>query len=402
MATEFHKAITSEFYYLCKVNFYLLIHLQNMIDILLLIAGLALILFGANFLVDGASAIAKRFGISDFVIGMTIVGIGTSTPEMVVSFLSAAQGNADIAVGNVMGSNIFNILMILGITALISPLALTSNNIKKDIPFALLAAFALLFTGSDMFLDGASSNIISRTDGLMLLALFGVFMAYTIYSSQSAGTTANSSVTESGTAAATCNQTQPQELNQTQSQKLAQPQVQTQAQSQKLAQPQELNQELSQVQAPAQKPIWLSAIMVIGGLAGLVYGGDLFVAAASSLAKMLGVSDAVIAVTIMAGGTSLPELASCVVAAMKKNTDLALGNVIGSNVSNIFMILGGSAVIHPLGMANIGSFDFGTLLLGSVLLFAAAFTFKKRSLDRIEGALFILIYIGYVVLTITK
>ena len=329
-----------------------------MIDILLLIAGLALILFGANFLVDGASAIAKRFGISDFIIGMTIVGIGTSTPEMVVSFLSAAQGNADIAVGNVMGSNIFNILMILGITALISPLALTSNNIKKDIPFALLAAFTLLFAGSDMFLDGSAANIISRTDGLMLLALFGVFMAYTIYSSQSSSAIGN------------------------------------QAQEQPQTQP--------QLQAQAQKPVWVSAIMVIGGLGGLVYGGDLFVAAASSLAKMLGVSDAVIAVTIMAGGTSLPELASCVVAAMKKNTDLALGNVIGSNVSNIFLILGGSAVIHPLGMANIGTFDLGTLLLASILLFFTAFTFKKRTLDRIEGALFILIYIGYVVLTITK
>lgn len=388
MATEFHKAITSEFYYLCAVNFYLLIHLQNMIDILLLIAGLALILFGANFLVDGASAIAKRFGISDFIIGMTIVGIGTSTPEMVVSFLSAAQGNADIAVGNVMGSNIFNILMILGITALISPLALTSNNIKKDIPFALLAAFTLLFAGSDMFLDGSAANIISRTDGLMLLALFGVFMAYTIYSSQSSSATADSLA--SATLSATGNQTQEQAQPQAQPQAQTQPQTQTQTQAQTQTQPQ------------AQKPVWLAAIMVIGGLGGLVYGGDLFVAAASSLAKMLGVSDAVIAVTIMAGGTSLPELASCVVAAMKKNTDLALGNVIGSNVSNIFLILGGSAVIHPLGMANIGTFDLGTLLLASILLFFTAFTFKKRTLDRIEGALFILIYIGYVVLTITK
>ncbi|MBR4883462.1 MAG: calcium/sodium antiporter [Bacteroidales bacterium] len=337
-------------------------------DILLLIAGLALILLGANYLVDGASTIAKRFGISNFVIGMTIVGIGTSTPEMVVSFLSAAQGNADIAVGNVMGSNIFNILMILGITALISPLPLTSNNIKKDIPFSLLAVSTLLFAGSDMFLDGASANIISRTDGLMLLALFGVFMAYTIYSSQSASVTGV--------------QNQSQEL------------------TQELTQ--EPTQEPTQELSPAQKPIWLSVIMVIGGLAGLVFGGDLFVAAASSIAKMLGVSDAVIAVTIMAGGTSLPELASCVVAAMKKNTDLALGNVIGSNVSNIFMILGGSAVIHPLGMSNIGLFDMGTLLLASIFLFFTAFTFKKRSLDRIEGALFILIYIGYIVITITK
>ena len=327
-----------------------------MIDILILIAGLALILLGANYLVDGASAIAKRFGISDFIIGMTIVGIGTSTPEMVVSFLSAAQGNADIAVGNIVGSNLFNVLMILGVTALVTPLPLTSNNIKKDIPFALLAALTLAFAGNDILFDGAASNIVSRTDGLMLLSLFAVFMAYTIYSSQGAGT----ELPQAG-----------------------------------------VSSENGAVEAQDKpKPIWLSLIMVVGGLAGLVYGGDLFVASASAIAKMLGVSDAVIAVTIMAGGTSLPELASCIVAAVKKNTDLALGNVIGSNVSNIFLILGGSAIIHPLGMNNIGQMDLGFLILSSILLFITAFTFKKRSLDRVEGLLFILIYIGYVILTI--
>lgn len=156
-----------------------------MTDILLLILGLVLILVGANYLIDGASAIAKKFGISDFIIGMTIVGIGTSTPEMVVSFISAAQGNADIAVGNIVGSNIFNILMILGVTAIILPLPLTGNNIKKDIPFALLAVFTLIAAGADIILDKAAANILARTDGLLLLALFGVFMAYTIYSAQS-------------------------------------------------------------------------------------------------------------------------------------------------------------------------------------------------------------------------
>ena len=331
-----------------------------MINTLILIAGLALVLLGANYLVEGASSIAKRWGISDFVIGMTIVGIGTSTPEMVVSFLSAANGNADIAVGNVIGSNIFNILMILGITALILPLPLTKNNIKKDIPFALLAVLALIFAGADMLLDKAPANIISRTDGLLLLSLFGVFMAYTIYSSQTAEASPalpDSSSANSNTQMAGDNQVK-------------------------------------------QRPVWISALMIIGGLAGLVYGGDLFVNSASALAKMLGVSDAVIAVTIMAGGTSLPELASCVVAALKKNTDLALGNVIGSNVSNIFLILGGSAVIHPLGMANIGNLDLGMLLLSSILLFIAAFTFKKRSLDRVEGAIFVLLYISFIVMTL--
>ena len=283
-----------------------------MIDILLLIVGLALILTGANYLVDGASAIAKRAGLSDFIIGMTIVGIGTSTPEMVVSFASAIKGNADIAVGNVIGSNIFNTLMILGATALFSPIRLTSNNVKKDIPFALLAAFVLCTFGCSTWLDGTAVNTISRVSGIMLLSLFGVFMAYTIYSSSSQGATTDNPDNPSG--------------------------------SKKTA------------------PIWLASLMILGGLCGLVFGGDMFVNAASAIAKSLGVSDAVIAVTIVAGGTSMPELASCLVAAYKKNTDQALGNVIGSNVSNIFLILGGSATIHPLVMAGTKPLDLITLM----------------------------------------
>lgn len=320
-----------------------------MIDILLLIVGLVLILTGANYLVDGASAIAKRAGLSDFIIGMTIVGIGTSTPEMVVSFASAIKGNADIAVGNVLGSNIFNTLMILGATALFSPIRLTSNNVKKDIPFALLAAFVLCTFGCSTWLDGTAVNTITRVGGILLLSLFGVFMAYTIYSS---GSQAASNT--------------PDELSG----------------SKKTA------------------PIWLASLMIMGGLCGLVFGGDMFVNAASAIAKSLGVSDAVIAVTIVAGGTSLPELASCLVAAYKKNTDQALGNVIGSNVSNIFLILGGSATIHPLVMAGTKPLDLITLMVSSLLIFLFAFTFKKKQIDRIEGALLVCLYIAFVVLTL--
>ena len=320
-----------------------------MIDILLLIVGLALILTGANYLVDGASAIAKRAGLSDFIIGMTIVGIGTSTPEMVVSFASAIKGNADIAVGNVLGSNIFNTLMILGATALFSPIRLTSNNVKKDIPFALLAAFVLCTFGCSTWLDGTAVNTITRVGGILLLSLFGVFMAYTIYSSGS------------------------QEASNT---------------------PDELSG------SKKTAPIWLASLMILGGLCGLVFGGDMFVNAASAIAKSLGVSDAVIAVTIVAGGTSLPELASCLVAAYKKNTDQALGNVIGSNVSNIFLILGGSATIHPLVMAGTKPLALITLMVSSILIFLFAFTFKKKQIDRIEGALLVCLYIAFVVLTL--
>ena len=318
-------------------------------DILMLIIGLALILLGANYLVDGASAIAKKAGLSDFIIGMTIVGIGTSTPEMVVSFASAIKGNADIAVGNVLGSNIFNTLMILGITALFYPIRLTSNNVKKDIPFALLAAFVLCTFGCSTWLDNTTVNTISRVGGILLLSLFGVFMAYTIYSSssnQAADTPDNSQ----GSIKAT--------------------------------------------------PVWKAILMVLGGLCGLVFGGDMFVNSASAIARSLGVSDAVIAVTIVAGGTSMPELASCLVAAFKKNTDQALGNVIGSNVSNIFLILGGSATIHPLVMSGTKPLDLITLMIASLLVFIFAFTFKKKQIDRIEGALLVCIYIGFIALTL--
>ena len=324
-----------------------------MIDILLLVAGLALILVGANYLVDGASHVAKKLGMSDFIIGMTIVGIGTSTPEMVVSFASAIKGNADMAVGNVLGSNLFNTLMILGITALFSPIALTSNNIKKDIPFSLLAAFVLCILGCATWLDGAAVNAITRVNGLMLLSLFGVFMAYTIYSGSSQAAMADGS-----------------------------------AEQMELSGGKKL---------PAT---WISVLMILGGLCGLVFGGDMFVNAASAIARSLGVSDAVIAVTIVAGGTSLPELASCVVAALKKNTDQALGNVIGSNVSNIFLILGGSATIHPLVMNGVRPLELITLMVSSVLVFLFAFTFKRKSIDRIEGAMLVCMYIAFIVLTL--
>ena len=317
-------------------------------DILILIIGLALILLGANYLVDGASAIAKKAGLSDFIIGMTIVGIGTSTPEMVVSFASAIKGNADIAVGNVLGSNLFNTLMILGITALFYPIRLTSNNVKKDIPFALLAAFVLCTFGCSTWLDNTTVNTISRVGGILLLSLFGVFMAYTIYSSSSQKDSLPDN--PSGSTKAT--------------------------------------------------PVWKATLMVLGGLCGLVFGGDMFVNSASAIARSLGVSDAVIAVTIVAGGTSMPELASCLVAAFKKNTDQALGNVIGSNVSNIFLILGGSATIHPLVMSGIKPLDLITLMIASLLVFIFAFTFRKKQIDRIEGALLVCIYIGFIALTL--
>lgn len=325
-----------------------------------MILGLGLILAGAHFLVEGSSSIARRFGLSDFIIGMTIVGVGTSAPEMAISFLSSIKGNADIAVGNVIGSNLFNTLVILGVTSLIAPIALTSNNIKKDIPFSLLAAVILFTLGASVWLDGTPGNIISRVDGIMLLSFFCVFMFYSIFSAKSAGQIEGAAVGVEGT-----NGSKESDISE------------------------------------KEKSIIVCIVMVIGGLAALVFGGDMFVNSATVIAKKLGVSDAVIALTLMAGGTSLPELAACVVAAYKKNTAMALGNVIGSNVSNIFLILGGSALIKPLSMNKITAIDTGTLLLSAILVFIAAFTFKKKEIDRVEGAILIVIYAVYLVFKFT-
>ncbi|MFA6704065.1 MAG: calcium/sodium antiporter [Bacteroidales bacterium] len=324
-------------------------------EYLYLIIGLILVLVGANYLVDGATAVAKRFGISDMVIGMTIVGIGTSTPEMVVSFWGAAQGNADIAVGNIVGSNICNILLILGISALIYPLVLTRNNIIKDIPFVLLSTAALCAVALDKQISGAPENIISLGDGIVLLLFFAVFIVYSFL---------------------TANKPEPEQ--------------------DKIA-----NQEVLPVRKNKKwKRTWLPILMIIGGLVTLIAGGDMFVNAATKVAKDIGVSDVIIAVTIVAIGTSVPELATSVIAATKKNTGLALGNVVGSNIFNVFLILGGSALITPLNLGNFGMINFMMLCVATLALFICAFTFRKRYIDRIEGVLFLLMYIAYIVLLV--
>lgn len=310
------------------------------IQILLLIAGLLLILLGANYLVEGSSSIAKKSGISEFVIGLTIVGIGTSTPEMVVSFMSAIKGNADISIGNIVGSNIFNTMLILGVTALISPLVITKTNLRRDIPMNIIATMLLILLGLNQTIFGIGSNTLSRIDGLILLSLFAYYL-YTSFKNDSS---------------------------------------------------EEESEEEGEIKLYSGL---ISAIMIVGGLAGLIFGGRLFVDSATEIAKILGVSDAFIAITVMAGGTSLPELATCVVAAAKKRGQLALGNILGSNVANILLILGGSSLINPLTLKGITPVDFGTMLIGSIFILASAYLFQKKKLDRIEGAILLLMEAGY-------
>ena len=307
------------------------------LQVLLLIGGLALIVFGADWLVDGASGIARRFGLSEFVIGLTIVGMGTSAPEMVVSFIGAFQGNADIAIGNVVGSNIMNTLLILGVTALILPMAITPSNWKRDIPMNILITVLLIALGLEYTLFHIGTNGLSRLDGGILIALFIGYMILSFKGNK------------------------PDEED-----------------------------------SPAkQRSIWMCLLLVVAGIAGLAFGGKLFVNNATELAHALGVSDKFIAITILAGGTSMPELATCVVAAAKKKGQLALGNIIGSNVFNILLILGGSALISPLSFDHITYVDLGVLLVSALVLLTAGFVGRKKVIDRLDGGLFVLIWAAY-------
>lgn len=313
------------------------------IDILCILVGLVLILVGSDWLVDGASAVARKYGISEFIIGMTIVGIGTSMPELVSSFISAVGGHGDMALGNVTGSNICNILLILGVTALISPIRYTKSNIRKDIPFAILVSLFLmvmLYNCFGLFREMGTPGI-SRVDALYLLLIFAVFM---IDSFKSAKKGDDDEGDEN-------------------------------------AKPMSMGKAI---------------VFILLGLGGLIFGGQLFVDHTVSIAERFHVSEAFISITLMAVGTSLPELATCVVAAMKGKNQLALGNVIGSNVFNLSLIIGVSAAISPFEIQSISTVDMVMVLVVVVMLWLAAFTFKKKKLDRVEGVIFLLVYIGYI------
>jgi cation:H+ antiporter len=312
------------------------------IDLLWIVAGLVMILVGSDWLVDGASGIARKYGISEFIIGMTIVGIGTSMPELVSSAISAIGGHGDMAIGNVTGSNICNVLLILGVTALISPIGYTRSNIRKDIPFAIgvsLFLMLMLYNGFGLFHEMGTPGI-SRMDALWLLLIFVVFMIDSFKSAKKGG-----------------------------------------------------GEEEEDVKP---MPMGKALVFIVLGLAGLVFGGRFFVDHTVSIAERFHVSEAFISITLMAVGTSLPELATCVVAAMKGKNQLALGNVIGSNIFNIALIIGVSGLISPFEIQSISTIDMVMVLVSILMLWMAAFTFKRGKLDRIEGAIFLLVYVGYI------
>lgn len=306
-----------------------------MVNILLLLVGLGLVVLGADWLVNGASAIARRAGISEFVIGLTIVGFGTSCPELVVSLSGAIEGNSDISVGNVVGSNIFNVLFILGLTAMFLPVGMTDKNRRIDIPITIGVTILLVILGITSSMSGPG---ISRWEGVLMLLVFSAYLFYCFKSDS--------------------------------------------------------KDEFSETQQ-ATLSITKSIALTLTGLAGLIFGGDLFVDSATALARQIGVSDKFIAVTILAGGTSLPELATSLVAAIKGKEQLALGNILGSNVFNAMMILGLSSVITPLSFASMTIVDIITLVLSAVLLLIWAYTGRKNRIDRWEGAAMLLCYVSY-------
>ncbi|WP_288765006.1 calcium/sodium antiporter [uncultured Porphyromonas sp.] len=310
------------------------------IEIVLVIVGVALIVAGANFMTDGASAIAKRLHIPQIIIGLTIVAFGTSAPELVVSVIGSIDGSGGIAVGNVIGSNIFNVLCVLGACALVHPVPVKLNTLRFDLPIALVASILLMLVLSDMPLDGMPS-LVSRSEALTLL-LFGLlFLLYTIV------------VGKQG-------------------------------------------DDASETEEEGRNMHWLLAVVyLIGGLAGLVYGGQLFVGNATKIASSLGVSETLIGLTLVAWGTSFPELATSVVAAMKGNTDIAVGNVIGSNLFNIFFVLGIAGTVRPLSNLQFTSLDIWMQLLAMVIALGVALFWGKREIKRAEGGMMLLVFILY-------
>ncbi|WP_192821048.1 calcium/sodium antiporter [Rufibacter sp. LB8] len=317
-----------------------------MVDILLLLAGFVALIFGADKLVDAASSLATRFGIPNIVIGLTIVAFGTSAPEMVVNVIAALDQKTEMVLGNVLGSNIFNVLAILGISALIFPLTVKTNTTWLEIPLSLLAAVTVFILANDVFLDGATANFITRSEGLVLLLFFCIFLVYNLKIAQN---TPNEEETE------------------------------------------------TLLYTPLK-----ATLFILLGLAGLIIGGQLIVTSATSMAVAFGLSERIIGLTIVSVGTSLPELATSIVAVRKRNVDIAIGNVVGSNIFNIFLVLGLSTIITPLPVLPTSMTDVVVNIGASLLLFIFIFTGRGRRLSRWEGAVLLSLYIGYLALLIIQ
>jgi cation:H+ antiporter len=312
-----------------------------------LIAGFVVLIAGADILVKGASSIARRLNVSDLVIGLTVVAFGTSSPELFVNILASSRGESAIAIGNVIGSNISNIFLILGVSSLIGALAVSRGTVWREIPLSLLAVLVLGVVANDQLIDGTAGSVITRADGFVLLSFFIIFIYYST----------------------------------------------------------SIARRIEGMDEHVPSKLYgmpLSTLMVVGGLAGLGIGGELIVRGAVNLARTFGVSESLIGLTIVAVGTSLPELATSAVASLKKNADIAVGNVVGSNIFNVLFVLGISSVVRPLPFERRNNPDLGVVVLASLLLFAFMFSGRRRSLDRWEGAVFVALYAVYIVFLILR
>jgi cation:H+ antiporter len=320
-------------------------------SLLLLVVGVILTVVGSNVLVDGSSNLAKKFGISDLIIGLTVVAFGTSSPELAVNINAAIAGDTDIAIGNILGSNIFNVFIILGIAAVIYPISIQSNSVWIEVPLSLLAALMVGVCANDIYFDKGTANVITATDAWGFIGFFAVFMYYTVYTAKA--TPANDEYAR---------------------------EMEAELKSQELM------------------PTWKALSFIILGLICLYFGSEWMVDGAKTIAKAAGLSDAVIGLTIVAAGTSMPELATSATAAYKKNSDIAIGNVVGSNIFNVFFILGISGIINPLPFKSpTATIDILMTIFSSLIVFLFAFTGRNRNvISRIEGAILIIIYIVYV------
>lgn len=317
-----------------------------MLTYILFIIGFILLIKGADLLVDGASSIAKKLNISAIVIGLTIVAFGTSMPELIVNLFASMSGNTDIAIGNILGSNIANILLILGISAIIYPLVTKKNTVWKEIPLNLIASIILGVMANDMLIDGSGFSGLTRIDGIILITFFIIFLYYTFGIAKISGETSETDI-----------------------------------------------KQFSNLK---------SALYIICGLVSLALGGKWIVDGAIKIAELFNISQSLIGLTIVAVGTSLPELATSAIAAYKKQTDIAIGNVVGSNIFNIFWILGISSIIRPLPFNTNSVADILMTVFASLILFVIMFIGKKHTVERWQGALFIMIYIGYIIFLVSS
>lgn len=309
-----------------------------LLDIILLFVGFAALIYGATKLVDAASSLAAKMGVPSIVIGLTIVAFGTSAPELVVNVFAATSGSTQMVLGNVLGSNIFNVLAILGISSIIYPLTVKTNTTWIEIPLSLLAAICVYVIGADYLLDG-QENLISRSDAITLLMFFLIFLVYNMFTAKNGG----------------------------------------------------IEEEIETEDYSTGKAI----LFIIIGLAGLIVGGRLIVTSAVSIAEVIGLSERVIGLTVVSIGTSLPELATSIIAVRKRNVDIAIGNVVGSNIFNIFLILGVSGTVMPLTIDENAFFDITVNIVAGLLLFLFVFTGKGRQLDRGEGVVMLGSYVAY-------